>query len=160
MWFTFSDSSLLYTLHQNKSWQLLFFLGEGRWFGFLFLNSYTLVKSLRQSELCKAVLRLIRQGRAVGHSHPCERRVDQLLKSILTRAWSSSHLSMSAVLTREQETHSVLTQQQLLWKLEGWVRAQLLFIHWDLNYCEFCFQWELNKKWPQGLKIWSSGFSM
>lgn len=104
-----------------------------------FLNSYTLVKSLKPAELCKAVLRLIRQESALWHSHPCERRTDQLLKSVLAGAWSSSHLFMSAVLTQEQETHPVLSQQQLLWKSEGRVRVQLLFIHQDLNYCEFSF---------------------
>lgn len=135
MWFPFSDSSLLYVLHQNKSWQLHFSWGKGG--GFFFLNSYTLVKSLKQAELCKAVLRLIRQESARWHSHPCERRTNQLLKSVFAGAWSSSHLFMSAVLTQEQEMHPVLTQQQLLWKSEGRVWAQLFFIHQDLNYCEF-----------------------
>lgn len=58
----FSDSSLLYMLHQNKSLQLHFSWGKG---GGFFLNSYTLVKSLEQAELCKAVLRLIRQESAL-----------------------------------------------------------------------------------------------
>lgn len=134
---TFSDSSLLFVLHQNKSLQLHFSWGKGG--VFFFLNSYTLVKSLKEAELCKAELRLIRQESMLWHSHPCERRMDQLLKSVLARAWSSSHLLMSAALTQEQETHPVFTLQQLLWKSEGRVHAQLLFIHQDLNYCEFCF---------------------
>lgn len=64
VWFAFSDSSLLYMLHQNKSLQLHFSWGKGGVF-FFFLNSYTLVKSLKQAELCKAVLRLIRQESAL-----------------------------------------------------------------------------------------------
>lgn len=149
VWFTFSDSSVLYMLHQNKSLQLHFSWGKGGVvcvvrFGvffafFFFLNSYTLVKSLKQAELCKAVWRPIRQESVLWHSHSCERRMDQLLRSILTKAWYSSHLFMSAVLRQEQERHPALTQQELLWKSEGTVRVQLLFSHQDLNYCEFSF---------------------
>lgn len=123
-----------------------------------FLNSYTLVKSLKQAELCKAVLRLIRQESVLWHSHPCERRMKQLLKSVLAGAWSSSHLFMSAVLMQEEEMHPVLTQQQLLWKSEGRVRAQLFFIHQDLNYCKFFSSKSSIKSWSEDIRICYNGF--
>lgn len=160
VWFPLSDSSLLHMLHRNKSLQLRFSWGKGGvlFFVFFFLNSYTLVKSLKQAELCKAALRLIRQESALWHSHPCERRTKQLLKSVLAGAWSFSHLFMSAVLTQAYEVHPVLTQQKLLWKSEGRVWAQLFFIHQDLNYCEFFSSKCSIKSWPEDLKICSSGF--
>lgn len=142
---------------KTNLWNYIFLGGREVVFGlFFFLNSYTLVKSLKQAELCKAVLRLLRQESVLWHSHPCERRMKQLLKSVLAGAWSSSHLFMSAVPTQEQEMHPVLTQQQLLWKSEGRVWAQLFFIHQDLNYCESFSSKSSVKNWPEDLKIWST----
>lgn len=137
----------MYTLHQNKRLQF-FSRGKGGIFIF-FLNSYTLVKSLKQAELCKDPQRLLWRRGTMTSPMLCERKgIRSQSLSILL------HLHLPPTWLCQQPGQPLLSTICHGNQREG--RMLSCFLSMGLKRLQAL----LHTNGPEGLQIWSGGFHM